>query len=83
VGSSGTVALADVWAMLEHCAPGYWKKSTDHHWRIGFDERLYPSLPLGAHGTRKNPEIQIGHVRKMARFLGILECAKQQLPQLA
>ena len=68
--------------MLEHCAPGHTKKATDHHWRIAYDQKLYPAFPLGPHGARKNPEIQVGHVRKMARFLGILACAKQQLPQL-
>lgn len=29
-----------------------------------------------------NPPIQARHVRKMARFLGILDCARRQLPVL-
>ena len=82
MGSSGTVQLKDVWKMLAHCAPGYTARPTKHHWRIAFGGRTYPSLPLGAHGRRENPLIEIGHVKRMARFLGILDCAKTALPAL-
>lgn len=44
---------------------------------------IYRGLPLGAHGKRSNPEIQIGHVRHMIREFGIdLECALTALPVL-
>lgn len=82
MGSTGTVRLKDIWAMLEHCAPGYSVRSTDHNWRVTFGPLVYPTLPLGPHGRRENPEIELGHVRRMARFLGILECAKAFLPEL-
>lgn len=82
MGSSGTVALKDIWKMLAVCAPGYSAKATEHHWRVAYSGRLYPALPLGPHGKRDNPPIQIGHIKKMARTLGILDCAKRQLPQL-
>lgn len=64
--------------MLERCAPGATLKPTDHHISIVFNGRMYRRLPLGAHG-RKNPEIQVGHIKKMARHLEILDCAMEQL----
>lgn len=69
--------------MLEECAPGYSKKSTNHSWQVSYNGYTYPTLPLGGHGKRHNPGIQVGHVKKMARFLGILECARDQLSQLS
>ncbi len=68
--------------MLEHCAPGYTSKPYTHNWAITFGSRVYPSLPRGAHGKRTNSEIEVGHVKKMARYLKILDCAKEFLPQL-
>jgi hypothetical protein len=82
VGSFGTVALKDVWSMLEQCAPGHTRKQTPHNWRITYRGQVYPSFPLGPHGKRVNPPIEIGHIKKMARMLGILDCAKSVLPQL-
>lgn len=80
--SFGTIKLKDIWAMLDHCAPGYTRTKTEHHWRVAANGKQYPSLPLGSHGRRENPEIQIGHIRKLIRHLGILECARGQLPAL-
>jgi hypothetical protein len=57
------VALNDVWAMLNACAPGFTATETTHHYCIRYKERTYPTLPLGEHGSRRNPEIKIGHVR--------------------
>lgn len=68
--------------MLDECAPKYTKRAGPHLWCIRWNGKVYPSLPLGPHGRRENPEIQIGHVRKMARFLGILECAETRIPML-
>jgi len=67
--------------MLGHCAPGYERRETTHHWRITYGEEIYPTLPKGPHGER-NPSIQIGHIKQMARQLGILDCARDFLPQL-
>lgn len=58
--------------MLKECAPGHQTDETDHFWRIRHDAQTYPSLP-------KKRTIDVGHVRKMARHLGILECAKRVL----
>lgn len=62
--------------MLAHCAPGYAAKASKHNWRVTFGTACFPSLPLGPHGDRTNPSIEIGHVKQMARTLGILDCAK-------
>jgi len=82
MSSFGTVPLNDIWAMLDHCAPGHTRKQRQHNWAITWKGKTYPRLPLGPHGKRQNPGIQVGHVKNMARFFGILECAKGQLPQL-
>jgi hypothetical protein len=82
VASSGTVPLQDVWDMLGACAPGHTKKATKHNWVVYYNGLTYHRLPLGEHGSRNNPGIQIGHVKSMARHLGILECAKQHIERL-
>ena len=68
--------------MLETCAPGHTRTETTHYWRVAFGTKVYPTLPLGKHGSRRDSEIQVGHVKKMVRLLEILECAKRQIEQL-
>ena len=63
------VALNDVWAMLKECAPTFTATETPHHYCVRFNQHTYPTLPLGEHGPRHNPEIKRGHVRHMARQL--------------
>jgi hypothetical protein len=82
MSSSGTIPLQAIWAMLDHCAPGHTRLARVHNWVITFGKKCYPSLPLGPHGARKNPSIQVGHVRKMCRALDILDCAKTQIELL-
>ncbi len=82
MGSTGTVGLKTVWAMLGHCAPGYTVKQTKHYWQITYAGRTYPSFPLGKHGKRENPPIQVGHVKRMVRYFSILDCAKGVIEQL-
>jgi len=82
MGPSRLIQLERVWRMLDECLPGYERRATDHHHRITApDGRIYPSLPLGAHGRRQNAEIQVGHVRSMARFFEIEECARRVLAE--
>ena len=81
MGSFGQVSLKDVWSMLEVCAPGYEVKPTTHYYCISVGAKTYPAFPKGGHGVT-NPPIQVRHVRKMARFLGILDCARRKLPVL-
>lgn len=82
MSSSGTIALSAIWATLARCAPGYSKKARKHNWLVVYGQHSYPGLPLGPHGARKDPDIQVGHVRNLARQLGIVDCAKTQLEQL-
>jgi hypothetical protein len=45
-----------------------------------FSGRTYPSLPTGQHGRRPGRgEIQKKHVKDLAEFFGILDCAKREL----
>lgn len=82
MGASTFIALADVWAMLDACLAGWTSRATPHHHRIfAPDGRIYPSLPLGDHGHRRGAEVKAGHVRNMARFFGIEECARTHLPE--
>lgn len=68
--------------MLQQCAPGYEKEAKTHNWHVKYSGKTYPTLPLGPHGRRQNPDIEIGHVRSMIRFFGIEDCAKKHLKQL-
>jgi hypothetical protein len=77
--SVGTISLKQIWAMLDHCAPGHTRSAKLHHWWITFGEKTYRSLPLGRHGRRANPEIEVGHVRKMVRHLSVSDCAAKFL----
>jgi hypothetical protein len=80
--STGQVPLKKIREMLEACAPGARLEAKTHHYWVYFGDRCYRGLPLGAHGARRTVEIEIGHVRKMARFLEILDCAKSQIENL-
>lgn len=84
--SSGVVEIQQIQAMLAECAPGHSIKTTEHYHCVMWNRRTYPSLPLGAHGKKRErkAEIRIGHVRHRIRLLGIdADCAKKHIPQLA
>ncbi len=68
--------------MLDECAPGHTRKQREHNWLITYQGHSFPGLPLGPHGARKNVSIQVGHVKRMVRILGIEECAKKKLERL-
>lgn len=68
--------------MLEECAPGHTRKLTTYYWCARYNGKSFPSLPLGEHGRRKFPTIQVGFVRTMVRQLGILGCAQGQIEGL-
>lgn len=68
---SATVSFRDIIAMLEECAPGHTRTLATHSYKIQYNGRTYGALP-------KFDNIEKGHVRKMARHLGILDCAKKQ-----
>jgi hypothetical protein len=79
--SSGTADLKDIFKMLDVCAPEHVRKQADHYWHIKYNGKHYSNFPKGEHGS-KNPQIQIGHIRKIIRFFNIEECAKRLLPIL-
>jgi hypothetical protein len=72
VSSFGEVTLNEVWAMLNACAHGWTRKEYTHFWCVMYGGKTFPNLP-------KRSEVQVGHVKKMARHLGILDCAKDKL----
>jgi len=82
MATSGLVTLKEIREMLDACAPGARIVPKEHHNWVLWNGRTYRGLPLGKHGKRVNPEIEGGHVRRMARFFEILECAKKHLPQI-
>ena len=60
--------------MLDHCAPGHTRRTTDHHIRISYRGKTYPSLPLGPHGRGRSTGralIFLGHVRQLVGQLEI------------
>lgn len=75
---SGQISLKEIWSMLDACLPGHTRALHTHYYSIRFQGRIYPTFPKGAHGL-SNPSIEKGHVRKLARFFGILACAKEHL----
>ena len=80
MASHGTVALKSIWKMLDACAPGYTREKRPHNWCVRYNGKTFPSLPVGEHGRRENPDIQIGVVKQMIRQLGIsAECVAKHL----
>jgi hypothetical protein len=69
---SATVAFDDVIKMLDKCAAGYTIRLANHSRVIKFGGTSYPSLP-------KFDKIEVGHIKKMARHFGILDCVKKFL----
>ena len=68
---SVSVAYADVVRMLEQCANGFDIRRTTHGRRVEYNGRTFRDLP-------KFDNIEIGHIRKMVRNLGINQnCARQ------
>jgi hypothetical protein len=72
------ISWKEVKAMLDACAPG-WRYVDKTHKRWVYFRDLPDAfrLPLGKHGRRENPEIQPGHVKGLARYFGVYECAKR------
>lgn len=78
----GQVPIKAIWDMLDACAPGWTARQGLHKWRVMWRDKTYPSLPRGEHG-KTNPEIELGHVKKMIRHLEIdHDCARRHLPIL-
>ena len=70
--SKGTYSLKAVRRALDLILPGCrWQKKTHHWWIYPPDDKPMATLPLGSHGRRESVEIQVGHVRALARQFGI------------
>jgi len=71
---SASAPFKDVEAMLKECAKeSVWRLAT-HSRVVSFNGKTYRSLP-------KHDSIELGHLRKMIRYLGInQDCAKKFLP---
>ena len=68
---SVSVAFADVVRMLQKCAPGHSVRQATHSRVVNFNKKVYRALP-------KSDNIEMGHIRKMVRHLGIdWDCAKR------
>ena len=60
--------------MLEACASGHTIRLATHSKVVSYGGKTYRSLP-------KFKDIELGHIRKMIRYLGIdRDCAKQHIP---
>ena len=68
---SASASFADVVKMLKVCAPGHTIRLATHSRVVAYNRQVYPNLP-------KFDDIELGHIRKMCRHLGILDCAKTQ-----
>jgi hypothetical protein len=66
---SASACFADIVRMLEKCAPGHEIRRTTHGRRVKFNGLVFLNLP-------KFDDIELGHVKKMCRHFGIMECAK-------
>jgi hypothetical protein len=78
--NTGTVKLKDIVQMLDACAPGARIEAKPHHNWVYCKGDLPPyRLPRGKHGKRDNPDIETGHVKRMARYFGILDRAQEHL----
>jgi hypothetical protein len=61
--------------MLKKCANGYTIRLATHSRVISHNGKLFRTFP-------KFDKIELGHIRKLVRYLGIMECAKGQIPAL-
>ena len=76
MASAGQVPQKKIWDMLDECAPGWNKNETDHFICLRWKSRTYPSFP-------KHPQVDIGHIRKMVRELGVDKaCSQKQIEAL-
>lgn len=83
MATKGRIQLDEIFEMLKKCAPGHEVLAGPHHYRVKWKGVIYPTLPKGEHGKKEGrAEIQTGHVRHLARFFSIEDCAKALLEAL-
>jgi hypothetical protein len=68
---SASVAYSDILRMLEKCAVGSNVRLATHSRVVSYNGKVFRDLP-------KFQNIELGHIRKMVRHLGIdPDCAKK------
>ena len=71
---SATVSFDDVLRMLKECAPGFTWRLATHSRVICYNGRVFRAFPKHSH-------IELGHIRKMVRYLGIdRTCVAKYIP---
>jgi hypothetical protein len=75
------VRLSEILTALDECVGDYRLRRKTHHLDIRTSGGKWGSLPKG--DGKVNPEIQAGHVRKLARKLGIEECLNSNIKGLS
>ena len=74
------VKLKRVWQMLDDCAAGHSKTANQEYWTIRYGGKTFRKFPTGAHGNRRNPEVERGHVKAMVRhFLLPADCVARHI----
>ncbi len=81
MSARGQIPYGKVKKMLANCAPGYSIRPTRHRSQILFNGKRH-LFPKGPHKSGNNYPVAIGHVRALAKDFDILDCAKENLPQL-
>jgi hypothetical protein len=82
MASRGTVSLPDIEAMLSDCMPGHTMVKKKHRYLIHWKGKDFGRLPLGEHGKRTRVEIEVGHIRALARAFDITDCAAKHFPHV-
>ena len=80
--SYGQTRLSNIWDMLNNCAKDRHRVvPKEHYYWVYFTGKQAPfKLPRGEHG-RRDPETELGHVKKIVRYGEIKpDCAKQFVP---
>ncbi len=73
---SATAGFDVVFQMLEECARGFTLRLATHSRVVQYNGKVYRTLP-------KFDKIELGHVRKMIRYLEIDRvCAAKHIPAL-
>ena len=80
MASSGQIRWKPLKKHMDNLLPGWSEQVGDHRRGVRFGGKT-SWLPLGPHGS-SNPEIELGHVKKMFRHFGRLSEARQRIQQL-
>lgn len=74
------VKLSEIEKMLAECAPGYKWVEKDHRIHVSLGKKAFRNLPTAVKASKGH--VECGWVRKLARALGIVDCANEKIPAL-